>query len=67
MVSSCGVLVPAGDITALSDAVCDLLLDEDRRVELGRKSREKAIRVHSWASVAWNLERAYQKALTRET
>ena len=65
MVSSCGVLVPAGDITALSDAVCGLLLDEDRRFELGRKSREQAERVHSWANVARNLERAYHKALTR--
>jgi glycosyltransferase involved in cell wall biosynthesis len=66
MVASCGVLVPAGDIMALSDAVHDLLLDEDRRRELGRKSREKAERVHSWAAVAQNLERAYRRALTRE-
>jgi glycosyltransferase involved in cell wall biosynthesis len=66
MVSSCGVLVPAGDIMALSDAVYDLLLDDGRRSELARKSREKAERVHSWAAVAGNLENAYRKALIRE-
>jgi glycosyltransferase involved in cell wall biosynthesis len=66
MVSSCGVLVPAGDITALSEALHRLLLDDDRRSELGRKSREKAERVHSWAAVAQNLERAYHKALQTE-
>jgi len=64
MVSGCGVLVPPGDIHALSDAINELLLDPDRRRAFGKKARERAFERHSWESVARNLERAYAVALS---
>jgi len=64
MVSPCGVLVPPGDVVALSDAIHRLLLDPDRRSLLGRQARESAEKLHSWTAVAANLERAYRKAIS---
>jgi len=64
MVSGCGVLVPPGDIHALSDAINGLLLDPDRRRELGEMARERAFERHSWGAVAKNLEDAYSVALS---
>jgi glycosyltransferase involved in cell wall biosynthesis len=63
MVDQCGVLVPAGDIAALSEAILQLLLEPDRRAELGRRARERAEEAHGWAAVAANLRSAYMRAL----
>ncbi|MBN1424601.1 glycosyltransferase family 4 protein [Candidatus Fermentibacteria bacterium] len=65
MIDQVGVLVPAGDIPALSDAICDLLEDPFRREELGLRARERAERLHGWGAVAANLEQAYRRALQR--
>lgn len=37
-----GVLVPAGDVAALTDALADLVHDDRRRVTLGRRARAHA-------------------------
>jgi phosphatidyl-myo-inositol alpha-mannosyltransferase len=55
------VLVPPGDEQALADAVCDLLADEDRRVEMGRKARALAEERYSWTDVARRLEAVYER------
>jgi glycosyltransferase involved in cell wall biosynthesis len=47
-----GVLVPAGDVGALSAAITDLMAKPAKRRELGATAREIAIAEHSWASVA---------------
>lgn len=64
MVSGCGVLVPPGDVNALSAAIFDLLSDPEERARLGRLAREKAEELHSWSAVAVNLEKAYLRALS---
>lgn len=63
MVDHVGVLVSAGDTEALSDAILGLLKDPGRRMELGRRARERAERTHGWNAVAANLEAAYRRAL----
>jgi len=39
----CGILCKPGDVQALADAVTRLLLDDDLRVRLGRKARERVL------------------------
>ena len=56
------VLVPPGDERALTDAICDLLAEEDRRVAMGRAGRELAQR-YSWVGIAERLESIYQRAV----
>jgi phosphatidyl-myo-inositol alpha-mannosyltransferase len=56
------VLVPPGDERALADAVCGLLADEDRRVEMGRAGRAAAEQ-YSWDGIAERLEKIYERAV----
>lgn len=48
----CGVLVPAGDPTALASALHELAADPTRRAELGTAARAKAVAEHRWVTVA---------------
>src|SRR5580765_2278699 len=43
------VLVPPGEEAALTDAIADLLADEERRVAMGRAARELAVARYSWS------------------
>lgn len=43
-----GLAVPADDPDALADAVAELLADDERRLEMGRRARERA-----WAEQTW--------------
>jgi glycosyltransferase involved in cell wall biosynthesis len=54
-----GVLVPAGDVPALRDAVATLLSDPGRRSDLGEQGREAMRAEQSWDSVAARLEEIY--------
>lgn len=63
MINQVGVLVPAGDVALLSNAICDLLADPQLRAELGGRARARAEALHGWAAVAANLDRAYRRAL----
>jgi glycosyltransferase involved in cell wall biosynthesis len=54
-----GVLVPAGDVPALRDAVAKLLGDPGRRSELGERGREAMRAEQSWDSVAARLAEIY--------
>jgi glycosyltransferase involved in cell wall biosynthesis len=56
------VLVPPGDERALTDAICDLLAEEDRRVAMGVAGRELA-RGYSWDGIAARLEAIYERAV----
>jgi glycosyltransferase involved in cell wall biosynthesis len=58
-----GVLVPAGDMPALRDAVATLLVDSGRRSELGQHGREAMRAEQSWDSVAARLEEIYSAAV----
>jgi glycosyltransferase involved in cell wall biosynthesis len=56
-----GVLVPSGDVGALTAAVMELLARDGRRAELGRRGREFVRRTHSWDAVAGRLEEIYRR------
>src|SRR5581483_9430562 len=55
-------LVPTADESALADAVCALLADEDRRTAMGRAARDVAER-YSWHGIAARLETIYERAV----
>jgi phosphatidylinositol alpha-mannosyltransferase len=55
-------LVPPGDVRALTDAVCELIGDEERRVAMGRAGRELAS-AFSWDGIAERLEAIYERAV----
>jgi phosphatidyl-myo-inositol alpha-mannosyltransferase len=55
-------LVPPGDEAALTDAIADVLADEDRRVAMGRAARTLAEERYSWEDVARRLEELYVRA-----
>ena len=53
----------AGDPTALADAIASFLDDPQRRVELGRKLRERTIRRFSWDSAGRRLMAVYRSVI----
>ena len=55
------VLVPPGDVAALTDAIASTLADEPRRVAMGDAARTLAVERYSWADVARRLETIYER------
>ena len=53
------VAVQAGDPSALTDAICDLVADEPRRQTLGEAARELAVERYSWDVIARRLDAIY--------
>jgi glycosyltransferase involved in cell wall biosynthesis/phosphoheptose isomerase len=51
-----GVLVPPRDVPALAEAVRGLLADPDRRAEMGRAARRRAVQRFDWDVVAERTE-----------
>jgi phosphatidyl-myo-inositol alpha-mannosyltransferase len=56
------ILVPPGDQQALTDAICQLLDDEERRAAMGRAARTVAER-YSWPGIAERLDAIYERAV----
>jgi glycosyltransferase involved in cell wall biosynthesis len=56
--SACGVLTPAGDIDAIRAALADLLIDRERRGQLGAAGRERARELCDPARQVASLEAA---------
>jgi 1,2-diacylglycerol 3-alpha-glucosyltransferase len=60
-----GILVPARDYVGLAKAIVDLILDEDKRIEMGRKAREKVEKVFSWDLAAEKTIKVYLQAINK--
>jgi len=58
-----GVLVEHGDPAAMAATIVDLLRDESRRVELGRRAASAARESYSYDVTARTLRKAYARAL----
>jgi glycosyltransferase involved in cell wall biosynthesis len=57
---------PMGDPGALADAVEGLVIDPQRRVDIGQRLRERAIRHFSWDRVGRDLVDVYRNVLKPE-
>lgn len=62
-----GLLVEAGDATALAGALTTLLTDIDRCARLGAVGRERAVATYSWASVAAATAAIYDRVVAGST
>ncbi|MBN1688282.1 MAG: glycosyltransferase family 4 protein [Candidatus Omnitrophica bacterium] len=60
-----GLLVDPEDVEALTEAVVSLLEDEDRRRQMGKMGREKAVREHDLRVVAEKMMKYYEDALNQ--
>lgn len=55
-----GIIVPAGDVKSLADAMHCLLANEDMRTRMGNRARELAAETFSWNAIARStMEKAY--------
>jgi phosphatidylinositol alpha-mannosyltransferase len=57
-----GVLVPRGDAQAVAEALRDLWLEPDRRLEMGLAAADRAMRF-AWPQVAAEVVTAYEDAI----
>lgn len=57
--TNCGILVPAGDVKKLAEAIVRVLLDEELANYLGRNGREWAEREFNWATVTEHVCKFY--------
>jgi L-malate glycosyltransferase len=60
-----GTFFPAGDVSALSRALCELLRNPQRRAAMGRENRRVVEATMSWDRVAERLENIYEITLSR--
>jgi len=58
-----GVLVPAGDVGALTTAIADLLGDTGARTVIGAAGRERAVERFSWSATAQATVDMYRTAI----
>ncbi len=59
------MFVPAGNSTALSKALLEVLRDPERRAAMGRHNRELVERTMSWDRVVEQLEQIYEITIQR--
>ena len=60
-----GTFVPPEDVDGLATAIRELVHDEERRVQLGRRLRQRAARHYSWAAAGERIDAIYG-ALVRQ-
>jgi phosphatidylinositol alpha-mannosyltransferase len=65
MTPETGFTVPPGDVHALTEALVELLSDEDRRRRLGLAARRLAEERYSWEEIARRLVDVYARVLGR--
>ncbi len=59
----CGVLVPPGDVGAVSRAVSGLLADPEMRLRMGQRGRARIEKVFRWSEAAKCAVAAYDRVL----
>lgn len=62
---ACAELVPPADVDALTHALAELLDSPEKRRNLGRAGRTRAVDVFSWEAVAAQTVRVYERAIAR--
>ncbi|PZE76150.1 glycosyltransferase [Curtobacterium sp. MCBD17_019] len=62
-----GLHVPPRDAAAVAEAVAAILDDPDRRVAFGRAGRERVESRYSWARIATDSERVYDRITGRRS
>lgn len=62
---ACAELVPPADVDALTRALGELLDSPDKRRNLGKAGRARAVGVFSWEAVAAQTVRIYEQAIAR--
>ncbi|MFQ5527060.1 MAG: glycosyltransferase family 4 protein [Thermoanaerobaculia bacterium] len=55
----CGLLVRRGDRASLAEAICHLLGDRRRRLEMGAEGRRRAVERFGWERIHSTLKKAY--------
>jgi glycosyltransferase involved in cell wall biosynthesis len=58
-----GLLVEAGDVAELTDAICSLIENAAERARLGSNARAQAVASHSWHNYVQRLEAIYRSVL----
>jgi glycosyltransferase involved in cell wall biosynthesis len=58
-----GVLIPPGDCRALARAIEDLLVNEDQRIEMGRRGRKRVEENFCWIKTAEETTKVYRELL----
>lgn len=59
-----GYLVPTGEIEPLTDALAELIQDEEKRREMGKRSREVILEEYSWSVRTDRILSTYQETLS---
>lgn len=54
-----GLLVPYGSVSKLASAILELLNDEDRASEMGRRARKRVEKMFTWTAVSNRISEVY--------
>jgi glycosyltransferase involved in cell wall biosynthesis len=65
-VGDAGVVVPAGDVAALTRALAELAADGGRRADLGRRARERVAERFTADGMRAGVRAAYERAVARQ-
>ena len=65
VVGDAGLLVPPADAGALAAAIESLMVDRERRAELGRAGRARIEQHFDWLRVAQQMTEFYAKVMQR--
>lgn len=55
-----GILVEPDDPVALADAVCDVLVNTEKKSEMERRGREKMVRAYTWERLVGEIESEFE-------
>ncbi len=58
-----GRLIPAGDPSALADAIGEMVSDPVGAAEMGRRGRERAVELYDLRRTTRAIEEVYEKVL----